>query len=144
MTLRFHFQIEVRRCAVFNEDLSGGSWDATHCTTVLTEQTNTVCECAAFGTVAVIIEHVQPPEVDEEFTWLWITKYAGFSLSLLLLLIFVLVIGLSPLLWCAQSQSTSVFPTFTAFQSSLQGPVPPDAPARGHLPLLARPHHVPH
>lgn len=91
--------IEVRRCAVFNEDLSGGSWDATHCTTVLTEQTNTVCECATFGTVAVIIEHVQPPEVDEEFTWLWITKYAGFSLSLLLLLVFVLVIGLSPLLW---------------------------------------------
>ena len=54
---------------MFNEDLSGGSGDATHCTTVLTEQTNTVCECATFGTVAVIIEHVQPPEVDEEFTW---------------------------------------------------------------------------
>ena len=84
---------------MFNEALSGGSWDATHCTTVLTEQTNTVCECATFGTVAVIIEHVQPPEVDEEFTWLWITKYAGFSLSLLLLLIFVLVIGLESLLW---------------------------------------------
>ena len=90
---------------MFNEALSGGSWDATHCTTVLTEQTNTVCECAAFGTVAVIIEHVQPPEVDEEFTWLWITKYAGFSLSLLLLLVFVLVIGLESLLWDQASLS---------------------------------------
>ena len=94
---------------MFNEALSGGSWDATHCTTVLTEQTNTVCECATFGTVAVIIEHVQPPEVDEEFTWLWITKYAGFSLSLLLLLVFVLVIGLESLLWDQASTLGSAY-----------------------------------
>jgi hypothetical protein len=41
----FFSQIDLRRCAVWNEDQSGGSWDATFCTTVLTEQLHTVCEC---------------------------------------------------------------------------------------------------
>ncbi len=90
------FQIELRRCAVFNEDQSGGSWDADKCTTVLTEQTNTVCECSTFGTVAVIIEKVEPPYVTPEYGWLTITKYAGYIISIIVLLIFIGVISLSP------------------------------------------------
>lgn len=47
--------VEQRRCVVWNEDIgTNGAWDGTHCTTVLTEQTQTTCECSVFGTMAVI------------------------------------------------------------------------------------------
>ena len=43
--------IEVRKCVVYNEDIgSFGAWDADKCTTVLSEQSSTVCECYTTGT----------------------------------------------------------------------------------------------
>ena len=47
--------VEQRRCVVWNENIgTAGAWDGEHCTTVITEQTQTACECSVFGTMAVI------------------------------------------------------------------------------------------
>ena len=82
---------------MYNEDLGvHGGWDSSHCTTVLTEQEQTVCECGTFGTFAVIAEMVVEPSVGEEYEWLTVVKYVGYSFSLLLLIVFIMVLLLSP------------------------------------------------
>lgn len=86
-------QIEVRRCVKFRDDLGVyGGWDAAPCTTVITEQDSTVCECGTFGTFAVVAEMVEEPSVDEDRTWLRVIKYTGFSVSILTLIVFVGII----------------------------------------------------
>ena len=47
----FRQQIEVRKCVVYNEDIGRyGAWDADKCTTVMSEQSSTLCECYTTGT----------------------------------------------------------------------------------------------
>ena len=47
----FRRQIEVRKCVVYNEDIGRyGAWDADKCTTVMSEQSSTLCECYTTGT----------------------------------------------------------------------------------------------
>ena len=44
-------QIEVRKCVVYNEAIGRyGAWDGDKCTTVMSEQVSTVCECYTDGT----------------------------------------------------------------------------------------------
>lgn len=51
MIFLFLSQIEVRKCVVYNEEIGRyGAWDADKCTTVLSEQSSTVCECYTTGT----------------------------------------------------------------------------------------------
>ena len=92
--------IEVRKCAVYNDDIGRyGAWDADKCTTVLSEQHSTVCECYTTGTFILIAEMVEPPAYGPEYDWLWIVKYVGYGLSIVLLLVFITVIFINPFLW---------------------------------------------
>ena len=51
LNLIFRRQIEVRKCVVYNEDIGRyGAWDADKCTTVMSEQSSTLCECYTTGT----------------------------------------------------------------------------------------------
>ena len=82
---------------VYNEDIGTyGAWDATKCTTVLTEQGTTVCECGTFGTFALVSELVESPYLDEEYEWLTIVKYMGYTISLLFLLTFIVIMVITP------------------------------------------------
>ena len=81
-------------CAAWNEDIgTHGAWDANLCTTVLVEQTQTVCECAHFGTYTVVAEMTEEPFVKEEEDWVTVVKYTGLIVSLICLLLFCLVIA---------------------------------------------------
>jgi hypothetical protein len=92
--------IDVRLCVMWNPDIGMfGGWDANGCTTVISDQDSTTCDCAGFGTFAVAAEKIIKPVGKEDFSWLQISKYIGYSLSLLSLVIFVLVIMVSPALW---------------------------------------------
>ena len=94
-------KIEYRFCAAWNEDIGiHGAWDKADCTTVLTEQASTVCECSTFSTVVVMAEMVETPSYDEaKYEWLDIVKYMGYFFSCLGLLVFVVVLSISPSLW---------------------------------------------
>lgn len=90
----------MRRCAVWNPDFGEhGAWDADKCTTVLSEQDVTTCECGTFGTFAVIAEMVEDPYLIPEEKWLTVTKYAGFIISLVLLAVFIGFIATNSILW---------------------------------------------
>ena len=60
---------------------------------------STVCECYTTGTFAVLAEMVEPPAYGPEYDWLWIVKYVGYALSIIILLIFIAVIFVNPSLW---------------------------------------------
>lgn len=93
----FFTQIEQRKCAYFNPNFGPyGGWDASGCTTIITEQTSTTCECSTFGTFAVVAEIVQDPFVPEEDVWVKVIKYCGFFFSLICLVPMMVVIALSP------------------------------------------------
>lgn len=82
---------------MWNPDYSRfGAWDGSGCTTVLTEQSSTVCECGAFGTFTVLAELTEKPHHPPEYRWLVIIRYIGFSLSLILLLFFVIIVLRTP------------------------------------------------
>jgi len=92
--------IDLRRCVIWNDDIGDyGAWDSQGCTTVMTEQDSTLCECNKFGTYALIAEKIEKPSGNYEYDWLSISRYIGFTLSLLCLLIFILVIMISRHLW---------------------------------------------
>jgi len=92
--------IAVRKCVVYNEGIGRfGAWDADKCSTVLTDQHSTVCECYTTGTFALLAEMVEPPQYGPEYDWLWVVKYIGYVLSIILLVVFIIVIFINPLLW---------------------------------------------
>ena len=92
--------IDIRRCVVWNEQIGlFGAWDSLGCTTVMSEQDSTTCECDRFGTFALAAEKIEKPEAKARFPWLLVARYIGFGISLLSLSIFVLVICVSPHLW---------------------------------------------
>ncbi len=49
--------------------------------------------------LALIAEIVEAPAYGPEYDWLWIVKYVGYGISLLVLLVFVAVIFVNPFLW---------------------------------------------
>ena len=86
-------KIDRRRCVVWNEDIgSHGAWDATKCTTVLTNKEATLCECATFGTFSLIAEMTQAPSYPPEYTWLIVIKYIGYIVSIVLITIFITLV----------------------------------------------------
>ena len=92
--------IDARRCVMWNPDIGlSGAWDAEGCTTVMSEQDSTTCECSKFGSYALAAEKIERPEPKRDFTWLVVSRYIGFSVSILSLLIFVIIIGASKHLW---------------------------------------------
>jgi hypothetical protein len=81
---------------VWDESLSThGAWDSDPCVTVVSDQTGTTCECKVFGTFAIVAEFIEEPSVSPECVWLKVTKYLGFSLSLICCLIFVGTVALA-------------------------------------------------
>ena len=92
--------IDARRCVIWNPDIGqGGAWDAEGCTTVMSEQDSTTCECSKFGSYALAAEKIERPEPKRDFTWLVVSRYIGFVVSIISLLIFVIIIGASKHLW---------------------------------------------
>lgn len=92
--------IDQRRCVMWNPDIGiSGAWDTDGCTTVMSELDSTTCECAKFGTYALAAEKIERPEGKNDFTWLLVSRYIGFSVSIVSLLIFVIVIVVSRHLW---------------------------------------------
>ena len=92
--------IERRRCIMWNPDLGlHGAWDAESCTTVMSEQDSTTCECSQFGTYALAAEKIEQPEGKEDYTWLMVVRYIGFSVSLICLTVFILIIACNKHLW---------------------------------------------
>ncbi len=82
---------------MYNEAIGkNGAWDGDTCTTVLSEQTTTPCECGSFGTFAVVAEKVEDPYIGEEYDWLMYVKYAGWVVSIILLTVFIVVVIRSP------------------------------------------------
>jgi hypothetical protein len=92
--------IDNRMCVMWNPDIGMfGGWDTNGCTTVLTNQESTTCECASFGTFAVAANKIVEPVGKTDISWLQVFKYLGYSLSILSLIVFVIVIMVSPPLW---------------------------------------------
>ncbi len=92
-------EIAQRQCAVWNEVLGGlGAWDADACVTVVSEQTETVCECHVFGTFAVIAEMAEEPSVPDEADWLKVAKSVGYFFSIPSLILFIIVLVAFPAL----------------------------------------------
>lgn len=92
--------IDIRRCVMWNEEIGlHGAWDSAGCTTVMTEQDSTTCECDRFGTFALAAEKIEQPEAKDAFSWLIVSRYIGFVVSLISLTIFIAVICISKHLW---------------------------------------------
>jgi len=92
--------IDIRRCVIWNEEIGlNGAWDSKGCTTVMTEQDSTTCECDRFGTYALAAEKIEQPEAKDAFSWLIVSRYIGFVVSLISLTIFIAVICISKHLW---------------------------------------------
>jgi len=92
--------IDIRKCVVWNEGIGlYGAWDSLGCTTVISDQDSTTCECDRFGTYALAAEKIEKPEAKARFDWLLVGRYIGFCVSLLSLTIFCSVIMVSKHLW---------------------------------------------
>ena len=92
--------IDIRKCVVWNDEIGlYGGWDSLGCTTVISEQDSTTCECDRFGTYALAAEKIVKPEAKPRFDWLLVGRYVGFCVSLISLTIFCSVICLSKHLW---------------------------------------------
>ena len=92
--------IDTRRCVMWNPDIGVfGAWDSDGCTTVMSQQDSTTCECSKFGTFALAAEKIVKPEGKHDYTWLLVSRYIGFVVSILSLLIFVIIICANKHLW---------------------------------------------
>ena len=80
----------MRRCVVWDPSIGvKGAWDAQFCTTVMSTQDQTTCDCYTFGTFTLIAELVSKPEAEPDATWLMVWKYVGYVVTLILLPIFI-------------------------------------------------------
>jgi len=70
--------IDIRRCVIWNQEIGlFGAWDSLGCTTVMSEQDSTTCECDRFGTYALSAEKIEKPEAKARFPWLLVARYIG-------------------------------------------------------------------
>ncbi|XP_043240416.1 adhesion G protein-coupled receptor L2-like isoform X2 [Amphibalanus amphitrite] len=82
-----------RACVWWNPDLSDyGGWDTDGCKAVEYSDFHTRCACAHFGQMAIMVQKEPPKIVDLEFLWLKIIKYICYTISALLLIIFIVVV----------------------------------------------------
>ncbi|XP_068212715.1 cadherin EGF LAG seven-pass G-type receptor 1-like [Palaemon carinicauda] len=99
--LKFHdnetvIEINQRICGWFNKEIGEhGAWDRTGCKILITTAEYTKCACEHFGTYAILAEQVEPREVPPEQLWLTITKYIGYILSFIALIIYIAIILVS-------------------------------------------------
>ena len=78
---------------MWNPHIGGlGAWDTMKMRTVSVDRDSAVCLTNQFGTYAIIAELKEEPYVQDDLTWLIITKYVGYGLSVILLTILVLII----------------------------------------------------
>ena len=93
-------EVRAKYCAVWNTEIDAlGAWDTTNIKMVWNNDKVVECTSTAFGTFGIVSEIYEPPSVDKDQNWLMITKYVGYALSILLLLIFCTMVLLSKHLW---------------------------------------------
>ena len=93
-------EIVRRHCAMWNPDIGlFGAWDTVDIETVSMDENSAVCLTDKLGTYAVVAELEELPQAYDEPGWLYYTRLAGYCLSCLLLLIFVIIILTSAYLW---------------------------------------------
>lgn len=101
--LHFHDEsnqkIGKRYCAVWNPDIGTGAWDTDGMTTIYADDTVATCFATKWGTYGIVAEIYEPPSVPEELTWLLVTKFLGYTISIILLLVFVITVLRSKYLW---------------------------------------------
>lgn len=85
--------IEVRQCAVWNEEYSmTGAWDPAPCVVKETDSIKTTCECSAFGAMVVIAEVSEKFEVNDKCDANEFIKYAGMAITMILHLVFCILV----------------------------------------------------
>ncbi|KAK3858005.1 hypothetical protein Pcinc_035777 [Petrolisthes cinctipes] len=89
-------QMVARHCVFWNVALGDyGEWDPAGCKIVDTTDTYTRCACARLGTFAVLTEKVEPKIVPEEEIWLTMMRYAGYVLSFLFIIAYIIIVIVS-------------------------------------------------
>ncbi|XP_018024745.1 uncharacterized protein LOC108680438 isoform X2 [Hyalella azteca] len=90
-------QIETRRCAFWNANLSDfGAWDTDGCNVVEDTAFYTRCSCDKFGPMIVLAEQVDPAVVPPQQDWLKIVKLIFYAISAVLLILYSVVVVYSP------------------------------------------------
>ena len=78
---------------MWNPHIGGlGAWDTMKVRTVSVDGDSAVCLTHQFGTYAIIAELKEQPFVQDDLTWLLITKYVGYGVSVLLLTVLMSII----------------------------------------------------
>ena len=89
-----------RHCAIWNKEIGlYGAWDTKGIRTAKVDENGATCVTNKLGSYAIIAEKIEPPFDYEEENWLFVTKMAGYIVSIALLLAFVVIIQLSAYLW---------------------------------------------
>jgi len=89
-----------RHCALWNPHIGlYGAWDTQGITTERIDETGATCVTSTLGTYAIIAEKIEPPVPYEEEAWLYTAKMAGYGISIVLLLVYILTIQVSAYLW---------------------------------------------
>lgn len=93
-------RIRKRHCAIWNPEIgTSGAWDIEGVKLVHAGDSAATCHSTKFGTFAIIAEIEDEPSVDEDEMWLLVTKYVGYTISLILLVVFIVVVLVSRYLW---------------------------------------------
>ena len=93
-------EIKSKFCAIWNPKIgSMGAWDTEDVKMVWSDDTVVECSSTKFGTFGIIVEIYEPPSVDDDATWLLVTKMIGYGLSIVLLAIFAISVLVSKHLW---------------------------------------------
>ena len=93
-------KVRTRHCAIWNPNIgTGGAWDTEGVKLVHVGDSAATCHSTKFGTFAIIAEIEDEPWEPEDALWLTITKYVGYSISIILLLAFIVVVFMNKQLW---------------------------------------------
>ena len=86
-------RIKSRKCAIWNPDIGiYGAWDTDGVITKFTDHEVSNCIATKLGTFAIVVEIEDEPYAEPDHTWLIVVKSAGYSVSMLLLMFFIVVI----------------------------------------------------
>jgi hypothetical protein len=104
--------VEVRHCVWWNENFGiAGAWDDTGCKVTMTDTDHSTCECAQFGSFAIMAELIDAPE-PVTMNWYLLIKWIGIITGTILLTVFVAIVFLSVVvgemfhqirMWCCLS-----------------------------------------
>ena len=89
-----------RHCAMWNPQIGlFGAWDTVDIETVAIDENSATCVTDKLGTYAIIAELMELPSEYDEVHWLFVIRIVGYSLSILVLLIFISIVFTSAYLW---------------------------------------------